>query len=409
MKKQVKYQNTIYACYVGYIVQAIINNLSPLLFLTFQRNFDISVEKIGLLISINFGVQILVDAIASMFVDRIGYRPSVVAAHFFSAAGLIGLSIFPQLFSDAYCGLLCAIILNAIGGGLIEVLISPIVEAAPSSNAKEAAMSLLHSFYCWGHVAVVVLSTAGFRLFGMDRWYLLPALWSIVPFINAFVFMFVPINKLVDDSQKMPVGKLLLSGRFWLFFILMICAGASEQAMSQWASFFAENGLRLSKTVGDLLGPCLFAVLMGSSRAFFGKFGDRIDLRSFMCISSILCVTSYLLAVFMKNPFLALFGCALCGLSVGIMWPGTFSLASRKCPAGGTTMFGFLALAGDIGCASGPAVVSLIANKLPEYGIKPGLLCAIIFPVVMLVCLMLFRRKLSFKKTKTEESIITAE
>ncbi len=399
MKKN--YQATIYACYVGYIVQAIINNLAPLLFLTFQKSFDISLEKIGLLISINFGVQIFVDAIASMFVDKIGYRPSVIAAHFFSAAGLVGMSIFPFVFGNAYTGLICAIILNAIGGGLIEVLISPIVEAAPSSNAKEAAMSLLHSFYCWGHVAVVLLSTAGFRIFGMEHWYFVPVIWSIVPFINAFVFMAVPINQLVEEGEKTPTGKLLMSGQFWLFFLLMLCAGASEQAMSQWASFFAENGLHLSKTFGDLLGPCLFAVLMGSSRAFFGKFGERIDLRRFMCVSSVLCVISYALAVFMKNPLLALLGCALCGLSVGIMWPGTFSLAAKNCPAGGTTMFGFLALAGDLGCASGPAVVSLISNRLPQYGIKAGLLTAVIFPVVLLLFLMIFRRMLGSKSEGT--------
>ncbi len=392
--KAKSYQSTIYACYGGYIVQAIINNLSPLLFLTFQDSFGISTQKIGLLIGINFGIQILVDAIASVYVDKIGYRPSVVAAHFFCAAGLVGMSILPHVFPDPYAGLLCAIALNAIGGGLIEVLISPIVEAAPSSNAKEAAMSLLHSFYCWGHVAVVLLSTAGFTIFGMERWYLLPVIWAIVPFVNAFVFMRVPINTLVAEEHKTPVGRLLLSGQFWLLFVLMLCAGASEQAMSQWASFFAEDGLRLSKTLGDLLGPCFFAVMMGSSRMFFGKLGERINLRRFMCASSVLCVVSYLLAIFMQNPIIALVGCGLCGLSVGIMWPGTFSLAAKSYATGGTTMFGFLALAGDLGCASGPSVVSLVSELVPGYGIKPGLLVAIIFPLVMLLCLTLFQKRL---------------
>lgn len=403
MKKVKSYKSTIYACYLGYIVQAIINNLAPLLFLTFQNSFGISLEKIGLLISINFGVQIIVDALASAFVDRIGYRISVVAAHFISAAGLIGLGVFPFIFSNAYAGLVCAIVLNAIGGGLIEVLISPIVEAAPSSNAKAAAMSLLHSFYCWGHVAVVVISTAGFTLLGMDRWYLLPIIWSVLPLVNAFVFLFVPINQLVDDDEKMPVLKLLATKEFWLFFVLMICSGASEQAMSQWASFFAENGLQLSKALGDLLGPCLFAVFMGLSRAFFGRFGSRLDLRKFMYASSMLCVASYLLAVFMKNPLLALSGCALCGLSVGIMWPGTFSLASKKCVAGGTTMFGLLALAGDLGCASGPSLVSLISNALPQYGLKAGLLAAIIFPIAMLLFLLLLGKKNRYE-TRSQHS-----
>ncbi|MDD7388335.1 MAG: MFS transporter [Lachnospiraceae bacterium] len=385
------YTYTIYACYIGYVVQAIINNLAPLLFLTFNRSFHISMEQIGLLISINFGVQILVDWIAARYVDKVGYRFSILLAHVCSVIGLISLGVLPFLI-DPYCGLVLAMVCNAIGGGLIEVLVSPIVEAAPSSSAKEAAMSLLHSFYCWGHVAVVLLSTLGFRVFGMDRWYMLPVLWSIVPALNIILFSRVPINTLVEEEEKLPAKQLLSMKMFWLFFVLMICAGASEQAMSQWASLFAEEGLKQSKTVGDLLGPCMFAVLMGCSRMFYGKFGEKINLRKFMLASGSLCVVSYLLAIFMKNPLLALLGCGLCGLSVGIMWPGTFSISARLCPQGGTLMFALLALAGDVGCASGPAVVSFISGVFPQYGIKAGLAAAIIFPAV-LICLLVRNRK----------------
>ena len=388
-----KYTYTIYACYIGYVVQAIINNLAPLLFLTFQRSFQISTEQIGLLISINFGTQILVDFIAAKYVDRIGYRVSVVAAHVFSVVGLIGLGIFPFLLPP-YAGLILAMVFNAIGGGLLEVLISPIVEAAPSSSAKETAMSLLHSFYCWGHVAVVLLSTLGFRLLGMERWYILPILWSVVPACNIFLFARVPIQTLVEEEEQIPAKKLLSMNMFWLFFALMVCAGASEQAMSQWASLFAEKGLNQSKTVGDLLGPCLFAVLMGSSRMFYGKFGEKIDLRKFMLGSGALCIISYLLAVFMKNPLLALLGCALCGLSVGIMWPGTFSLSAKFCPQGGTLMFALLALAGDLGCASGPAVVSVVSGFYPDLGIKAGLAAAIVFPALMILLLVVGRKRM---------------
>lgn len=385
MKKNDTY--TIYACYIGYVVQAIINNLPPLLFLTFQQEFGISLERIGLLISINFGTQILVDFAAAKYVDRIGYRTSIVAAHVCGAAGLIGLGILPLHMKNPYAGLVLAMVCNAVGGGLIEVLVSPIVEAAPSSNAKEAAMSLLHSFYCWGHVGVVALSTVGFQLLGMERWYCLPVLWSIVPIVNILLFSRVPIRALVEEEKKIPAGKLLSMASFWIFFALMLCAGASEQAMSQWASLFAEKGLGQSKMVGDLLGPCFFAVLMGCSRMYYGKFGERMNLKKFMAGSAVLCVASYLLAVFMKNPFLALLGCGLCGLSVGIMWPGTFSLAAKGCPQGGTLMFALLALAGDVGCAGGPAVVSLVSAFRPEYGIKAGLLAAIAFPCVMLLLL----------------------
>lgn len=389
MRKNDSY--TIYACYIGYVVQAIINNLAPLLFLTFNRQFHISMEQIGLLISINFGVQILVDWIAAKYVDRVGYRFSIVLAHVCSVLGLIGLGVLPFLM-EPYCGLILAMVCNAIGGGLIEVLVSPIVEAAPSSSAKEAAMSLLHSFYCWGHVAVVLLSTLGFRIFGMDRWYLLPVLWSVVPALNIILFSQVPIRTLVEEDEKLPARKLLSMRMFWLFFVLMICSGASEQAMSQWASLFAEEGLKLSKTVGDLLGPCFFAILMGCSRMYYGKFGEKINLRKFMLASGGLCVSSYLLAIFMKNPLLALLGCGLCGLSVGIMWPGTFSISARLCPQGGTLMFALLALAGDLGCASGPALVSLVSGFYPESGIKAGLAAAILFPAVMIVLLVWNKR-----------------
>lgn len=393
-----KYTYTIYACYIGYIVQAIINNLAPLLFLTFEHSFQVSMERIGLLISINFGVQILVDFVAAKYVDKIGYRTAMVFAHICSTLGLIALGTLPFVMENPYYGLVAAMVMNAIGGGLLEVLVSPIVEAAPTSHAKEAAMSLLHSFYCWGHVAVVVLSTIGFRVFGMDRWYILPILWSIVPFVNMFFFMLVPIRTLVSEEEKLPAKRLLTQKTFWAFFALMLCAGASEQAMSQWASLFAEEGLGQSKMVGDLLGPCFFAIMMGCARMFYGKYGEKINLVKFMAGSGVLCVVSYLLAVFAGNPLLALLGCGLCGLSVGIMWPGTFSLSAKQCPQGGTMMFALLALAGDLGCASGPGVVSIVSGIYPEYGIKAGLLAAILFPCLLLV--LLYRRRSSSQIVK---------
>lgn len=385
------YTYTIYACYIGYIVQAIINNLAPLLFLTFERNFQVSMEHIGLLITMNFGVQILVDFVAAKYVDKIGYRAAMILAHICSTLGLIGLGTLPFIMKNPYYGLVTAMVMNAIGGGLLEVLVSPIVEAAPTSHAKEAAMSLLHSFYCWGHVAVVVLSTVGFKVFGMDRWYILPILWSVIPFLNMFFFTVVPIRTLVSEEEKLPAKKLLSQGTFWAFFALMVCAGASEQAMSQWASVFAEEGLGLSKMVGDLLGPCLFAIAMGCSRMFYGKYGEKIDLIKFMAGSAVLCVLSYLLAVFAGNPLLALMGCGLCGLSVGIMWPGTFSLSAKQCSQGGTLMFALLALAGDLGCSAGPGVVSIVSGVFPEHGIKAGLLAAILFPCLLLI--LLYRRR----------------
>lgn len=377
------YRHTIYASYIGYIAQAIVNNLAPLLFLTFQSEYQISIEKISLLITVNFGIQLLVDILSARYVDRLGYRAAIMVAHFFCAAGLIGLGTLPEILPDAYLGLVTAVALYAIGGGLIEVLISPIVEACPTED-KSGNMSLLHSFYCWGQVGVVLFSTIFFRLAGIENWRVLAFLWALVPLGNFFYFSRVPINRLVEEGQAMPVKKMAGMKIFWIFIVMMICAGASEQAMSQWASAFAELGLGVDKTVGDLLGPCMFAALMGCSRLFYGKFSDRINLTGFISGSAVLCVCSYLLAVFAPVPLLSLAGCALTGLSVGIMWPGTFSLAAERCPQGGTAMFAFFALAGDLGCSSGPGLVGVMSGVFGEQ-LKMGLLFAIVFPVLLLL------------------------
>ncbi|MBS6735098.1 MAG: MFS transporter [Clostridiales bacterium] len=377
------YRHTIYASYIGYIAQAIVNNLAPLLFLTFQTEYDISIEKISLLITVNFGIQLLVDVLSARYVDRIGYRAAIMAAHFFCAAGLIGLGTFPEILPDPYMGLVLAVGLYAVGGGLIEVLISPIVEACPTDD-KSGNMSLLHSFYCWGQVGVVLLSTLYFQFAGIENWRILALLWALVPIVNFFYFSRVPINHLVEEGQAMPVKKMAGMKIFWIFIVMMVCAGAAEQAMSQWASAFAELGLGVNKTVGDLLGPCMFAALMGCSRVFYGKFSGRINLSGFISGSAVLCVCSYLLAVFAPIPLLSLAGCALTGLAVGIMWPGTFSLAAERCPQGGTAMFAFFALAGDLGCSSGPGLVGVMSGAFGGQ-LKMGLLFAIVFPILMLI------------------------
>lgn len=340
---QQKYQKTIYACFVGYIVQAIVNNFVPLLFLTFEKSYHIPLSQITMLITINFGIQLLVDLLSAGFVDRIGYRVSVVLAHVFAAVGLVGLVLLPEIMPNAFAGLLIAVFIYALGGGLIEVLISPIVESCPTDN-KEKAMSLLHSFYCWGHVGVVLLSTVFFGIFGIANWKILACIWALIPVINAFVFAKAPIAPLIEEGESgMTMLDLCKSKVFWVMMLMMLCAGASEQAVSQWASTFAEKGLGVTKTIGDLAGPMTFAILMGSSRAFYEKFGHKIDLDRFMLGSSVLCIFSYLLIAASPIPFLSLVGCGICGLSVGIMWPGTFSKASVALKNGGTAMFALLA------------------------------------------------------------------
>lgn len=385
------YEHTIYASYLGYITQAIVNNLAPLLFLTFSEEFQLTLDKITLITTINFAVQLCVDLLSARVVDKIGYRVCVVAAHLMAAAGLAGMAFFPSFFPSAYAGLLAAVVLYAIGGGIIEVLISPIVEACPTEK-KEAAMSLLHSFYCWGHVFLVVMSTLFFWIFGVENWRVLACIWAIVPLCNLFYFLLVPIYPIVDEKEKLSLGRLLGKRAFWLLLVIMICAGASEQAMSQWASAFAESGLKVSKTVGDLAGPCAFAAFMGTARALYGKYSDYIPLKKMMMGSAIFCIICYLTAIFAGNPIFGLIGCALCGFSVGIFWPGTFSVAAWELPGGGTAMYALMALAGDIGCASGPTVVGFAANAFGG-NLKAGLLAALVFPVVILAGIFAVKEK----------------
>ena len=378
-----KYQRTMYACFVGYIVQAIVNNFVPLLFLTFEKTYNIPLGRITMLITINFGVQLMVDLLSTKFVDRIGYKVSIVSAHVFSAAGLLGLALLPSILPDAYTGLVISVVIYAVGGGLIEVLVSPIMESCPTEN-KEKAMSLLHSFYCWGHMGVVLLSTVFFKVFGIENWKILTLLWMLVPIANAFVYAGAPIASLIEDGEKgMPLKALFTNKVFWLLMLMMLCAGASEQAVSQWASTFAEKGLGVSKAVGDLAGPMAFALLMGTARAFYGKFGDRINLSRFMMFSSLLCIASYLCISLSPSPAVSLIACGVCGLSVGIMWPGTFSMASACMRNGGTALFALLALAGDMGCSSGPTVAGMVSSMASD-DLKKGILAAIVFPVLML-------------------------
>ena len=393
---KLNYRHTKYAAYIGYITQAIVNNLPALLFVTFNTEYGVSLEKIGLLVSINFGIQILVDLLAVKYIDRIGYRTGVVAAHVFAVMGLCCFGILPEIMTDKYLAILIAMALNAIGGGLTEVLISPIVESLPGDE-KASAMSILHSFYCWGHMAVVILSTAFFAVFGVTNWRVLPFIWALVPLFNIFFFMKVPLRVLVEESERVPVRKLFRSGLFWALMVLMVAAGASEQAMSQWSSLFAETGLRVSKTMGDLLGPCLFAALMGIARLLYGVFGARLNIRKGLLYTSMLCVAAYLIAVLAPWPIVSLFGCGLCGFSVGLMWPGVFSLGSETYPQGGTAMFALLALAGDLGCGGGPGLVGMISGWLEDSmgvmsALKSGLGVAIVFPVMMILGIMALKK-----------------
>lgn len=379
------FKTTMISCFIAYIVQAVVNNFSPLLFITFNETYRIPLSQITLLVTVNFAVQLLVDLLATNYVDRIGYRPCIVAAHIFAALGLSLLAILPE-YMDPFYGILIAGCTYAVGGGLIEVLISPIMESCPTDN-KETAMSLLHSFYCWGHVGVVLISTFFFQVFGIDSWKMTAFCWAVIPLVNAMMFIKTPIVPLISEGETgMSVRELFTNRTFWFFMIMMICAGASEQSVSQWASAFAEQGLGINKTAGDLAGPMMFAIFMGTARTLYGKYGENIDLDLFMKGSTILCIASYLLISLAPVPVLSLAGCAICGFSVGCMWPGTFSKAAASLRNGGTAMFAFLALGGDLGCSGGPTVVGMVSEMFGG-NMKTGILAAVLFPVILAVCL----------------------
>ena len=386
-----KYQKTLIACYLGFITQAITANFAPLLFLTFHRTYQISLGRIAFISTAFFFTQLLIDLFCAKYVDKIGYRKSVVASEIFSAAGLIGLAFLPSLLPDPYVGIMISVIIYAMGSGLIEVLVSPIVEACPFDN-KDSVMSLLHSFYCWGSVGVILLSTIFFAIFGIENWRILSCVWALIPLFNTFNFISCPIESLTEEGEGFSIRQLFHIPIFWIALILMVCAGASEISMAQWASAYVESALGISKNIGDIIGPCLFAIMMGISRFFYGKYGEKLDLMKFMIASGILCLICYLLAALAPLPFLNLVGCGLCGFSVGIMWPGTISIASKKIPLGGTAMFAFLAMAGDLGGAVGPGIVGLVTQAAND-NLKIGVLAGCVFPAVLVLSVLLLKRK----------------
>ena len=386
-----QYKSTIRACFAGYVVQAVVNNFVPLLFLTFQSQYGIPLSQVTLLITINFALQLAVDGVSVFFIDRIGYRAAAVIAHICAALGLVGLAFLPDLLPSPFAGLLLSVLLYALGGGLLEVIVSPIVESCPSDH-KAQTMSILHSFYCWGSAGVIVISTLFLKIFGASSWKILAAIWALLPLANCFVFTKVPLAPLVaEGGTGMHIGQLFRSRVFWVIMLMMLCAGASEQAVSPWASTFAEKGLGVSKAVGDLAGPTVFALLMATSRLLYGKFGAKIDLNKAMMASALLCVVSYLLIGLTNSPVLGLVGVGLCGLAVGIFWPGTFSTAAASLRGGGTAMFALMALAGDLGCSGGPTLAGAIAGAFGD-NLRLGILCAVAFPALMILGILLIRR-----------------
>lgn len=408
------YSHTLTACYLGGITQAIVNNFAPLLFVTFNKQFNISIELISILIVLNFGVQIATDVSSVKLIKKIGFRKGAMLSYILSALGLVLMVILPFTLPNAFIGLAISTIICAIGSGLTEVITSPIVDSLPL-NDKSSAMSMLHSFYCWGCVLVIALSTLFFKFFGTINWQYITLIWAIIPLVNIFLFYFVPLGDKIEQEAHAPIRTLFGSKIFIICLVLMICSGATEQAMAQWASLFAEAGLNVSKEVGDVLGPCMFSVFMGLARTIYGLYGAKLNLHRIMTLSSILAIITYLITVFAKNPIISLLSCSINGLAAGIMWPGTLSLCSQNCKEASPAMFAFLAVGGDIGCTLGPSIVGYVSAfteklKLPVsnpfiyatdstgLGLKCGLLIIAIVPSIMLIVL----KKLKKFTSKTE-------
>lgn len=389
MPRLKSYKHTLFACFVGYATQSMTVGLAPLLFVHFNKIYGIPLSKITLLVTVNFIVQLSVDYLATYFVDKFGYRVSVITASGLVSLGVCGLAVLPQILPSPYIGLLVSTVTYAAGGGLEEVVFNPVAENCPTKN-KSGIMSLLHSFFCWGLLSITLVSTAFFNVFGIDNWQILCLILALLPFLNAIYFSLVPIPSMQKDSKSMSFFELFKTKLMWIMLLFMLCAGASELSMSQWASAFAETGLGVSKTAGDLLGPCLFAVLMGTSRVLYTKLSTKVPLEKFMSVSAVLCVFSYLLAVFSPVPILSLMGCALCGISVGIMWPGTISIATAAIPKGGMKMYSLLALFGDAGCTLGPSAVGFVSGIFSD-NLKLGILAATVFPLTLIIGLIIYK------------------
>lgn len=385
------FKHTLVSCFVSYITQAILLNFIPMLFVTFQNTYHLPLEQITLLVTVNFVTQLVVDASAALYVDKVGYRICITVAHFLAAAGLLLLTVLPDIMSP-FPGMMICVLLYGMGSGMMEVLISPITESCPTDN-KEKAMTLLHSFYCWGSMGVVLLSSLIFHVVGIENWRILARVWALIPLANALLFIKVPMAPLIAEGQQgMKLKELFRSRIFWVLLVMMICAGASEHAVTQWLSTFVERGLQVSKTLGDLAGPTVFAALMGITRTVFVKVGDKIGLDRFIAGGSVLCVIAYFVIVLAPWPALSLVGCGLCGIGVAILWPGSLSKAAGALPMGGTAMFALLALTGDLGCALGPTLVGMVSGTAGD-DLKAGILAAVVFPVILVLCSLPARKR----------------
>ena len=383
-----KYIPTKIACYIGYIVQAVVNNFLPILFIAFNNIYGLGYEELARLMVFNFATQMVVDFITPKIVSKVGYKTGAVLSQLTAALGLFLLGVLPRIM-DTYTGIILSIIIYAFGSGLMEVLISPIVEMLPTSD-KSGNMSLLHSFYCWGQAFTIIVTTILVMIFGYSRWANIPMLWAIIPFFNTLFFIKVPVIEPSIKTEKFKLKHLIKDQKFLIYMVMMLCAGASEIAMAEWASMFAQQALGISKVIGDLLGPCAFAIFMGTGRIWYAAVSKKLDFSKTLIVLSILCFICYIVVAVCEIPLVALIFCAVCGFTVSISWPGIYSEGAREFPEGSSVMYSVFAMCGDTGCCLGPWVLGIVADSA---GLNMGFLSASSFSVIMILAVLLLRKK----------------
>ena len=401
------YKSTIAACYIGSFVQAIIVNTTPILFIPLREQFGLTFQQMGLLVLINFISQVGCDILFSNAIDKYGFRRFVVAAHGLAVVGLVLFAASPLLFDRPFAGFVTATIIFSGSGGLLELLLSPIVNAIPTDE-KAGAMSVLHSFYSWGQAAVILLTTVLLFVFGRAWWQWIILIWTLVPLFNFFFLMRVPFAPNVPEEQRQGMDKILLKPFFIAALATILCGAAAELCISQWASAYLEEAMRLPKVVGDVGGVCLFAVMMGVGRLFYGMYGKKINVSLMMLIGTVGAAACYITVALSGTAVLSLLACGLCGLCVSLLWPGTLVVASEHYPLAGAWMFAILA-AGDIGASAGPWLMGVVAeqaHRLPflsglltqgmspdQLGLRAAMLVSALFPIIAFFCLRWMRKR----------------
>ena len=385
------YKITKYTCYLFYVLQGTLLNLTPLLFVPLMEQYGLSYMKLGALASVNFATQLIVDIVLSKLTDKHRYRISLRLS---ASAAFIGYMIFawaPGRLGDPYTWLLIGTVVYSIGAGLMEITISPLIHALPD-KAKGKSMAILHSFYAWGVVLTVIVSTSVLAIIGRDKWNFIVTGWLIVPVIGFILSCIMPVPKPESGENERTAGsfRILIKPAFILFLAMIFFGSCAEAVMTQWSSAFLERAVGLDKLIGDIAGMSMFALMLGLCRMASAALDKKISLSTYMMLGTIGAVICYIIVSVSNVAAVSLIFCALTGFMVGMLWPGTLVLAADAFPKAGAWLFAYLAVAGDLGGVFGPWITGAIADRS---GLNAGLGAAAIFPVIGLICMIIYKRR----------------